>query len=114
MDNDLEALALAVRGGGVPARRLGLVLGLLEVVADLVADQSGLQPAAVGQRRVVRCGRRQMPSLVGCIQAVSVPVEGRALSASGQGRMDEERELADDEPDDEKKRRQACHVHGCA
>lgn len=47
--------------------------GLLEDAGNLITNSSGLQPTAVGQRRIVRSRGRKVPFLVGGIEAVAVP-----------------------------------------
>lgn len=69
MNDDLESTSLFCAFGS----RLVLVFRLFENTGNLVADSSGLKPAAVRQRRIIWCRGRKMPFLVSSVKAVAVP-----------------------------------------
>ena len=72
MDNDIVAALLSwPAGGGGSSFLLGIAV--LEYGGDASAEGAALQPASVGQGRIVGRRRRQVPLLVGGIETVAVP-----------------------------------------
>lgn len=71
MDDDLESFTTSFA-----IANLLFQLCLFEEIYNLVTNRAGLQKSAVGDWRIVRSWRGEMPLLVGSIQAIAMTRQG--------------------------------------